>query len=306
MTTWRILGAVLVLSTMIVPATVAGAATDAERCRTAVDRAAGALIRKLLALEQSCLVKRDRGAIPRETRCVGAANDVAVITDARTRLRASRLLAVVRERIRRGCTDAALALQPPEGIGFPLACPLRPGWTCPAPIPGGGLPASVVVDEAIACVLCAHTNAVHDVLGVLRPGEGPSCTPALTVTISVQAPTRLAGVQLAVTYPDTLDVPGSLGDQQVRNQVTFLVPGGLAAVGDLDLDDDGRDEHLRLTYVNLEEPLPGPFARVDFCAPTGSSTPTPADLTCEVLSASDGSYAVDGVTCHLDFGPSVN
>lgn len=267
------------------------ARTSAEICRAAIDRAATTLTAKLMRLELDCLRRQRLGQIEAKVRCAANGHDVTGITHPGTRRRAEATVDRVGTLLARQCSDLALFLLPPDGIGYPVVCPVA---DTASPCAGDVLS----VADVAGCLVCTHVSAVHTMLIAQSAVRSSSCPKAFSVALDIASPVPLMGLEVALAYPVDLDLPGSGIDPSVRDRVTFVPPGGLAVANDRDTDADDRDDTLVLVYVTTNA-FQGTFAEVEFCV-TGETEPDAARLSCRVASAADAADGtVPNATCHV-------
>jgi cysteine-rich repeat protein len=120
-------------------------------------------------------------------------------------------------------------------------------------------------------------------------------------------PSDLGGVEVDISYPPPLDIPGSGGDASVRARVTDVSgTGGFAGVNDSDSNGDGIDDTLKYPYAVAGGAIAiGPLVQVRFDCPAGTML-LPAALPCNVTDASDssgnslGHCSGDGSPCRHD------
>jgi hypothetical protein len=117
-------------------------------------------------------------------------------------------------------------------------------------------------------------------------GFGGCVKQPLTVTLSLGD--SVAGIAISLAYPARVNLPGSQSTPAVRDRVVLAFDGGLSAVGDLDTNNDGSDDTLRVSYVSLNDNPAGLFATVTFdaCFQDTDPRPTADDFACVVNSAS--------------------
>jgi hypothetical protein len=115
----------------------------------------------------------------------------------------------------------------------------------------------------------------------------------------------LAGVRIDVGHPAPLDIPGNGFETDDSRFADLTSSGGTYVVNDRDVDADGVDDSVRISYATTSTRTfgPGTVFSLHFDCPADTVVPR-ALVTCSVDQASDPvGNARTGITCTLD-GPS--
>jgi hypothetical protein len=141
----------------------------------------------------------------------------------------------------------------------------------PTPTPGGPTPTPVGPTPTPVAPTPTPTQG------------GASCAKAVltvTATYNTTDSPNVSGITTAITYPQSVSIPGTGSDPTVLARVTNLtgVSGGLFNVGD---QDSSQPAKINVGLVSLSNSIPsGPFAKVEFDCVSGQSVPTQSDFSC--------------------------
>jgi hypothetical protein len=162
----------------------------------------------------------------------------------------------------------------PTSSGGPTPTPGGPTPTPggPTPTPGGPTPTPVV-----------PTPTPTPVAPTPTPTQGGAACTKATLTVratynTTDAP-NVSGMTTAITYPQSVSIPGTASEATVVARVTNLtgVTGGLFNVGD---QDGSQPAKINVGLVSLSTTIPsGPFARIEFDC-VGPSAPVQSDFNC--------------------------
>lgn len=157
---------------------------------------------------------------------------------------------------------------------------------CPVGDPSGD--GEITVDEIV--------QAVNNALNGCPTSGCESVTVAMQIDFDENSITDLAGVTLNLNYPTSkVDMPN---DEVFDRVLDASDAGGFFDAQDIDSNNDGKDDQLRVSYLTQSTILPGPFLTAQFDC-TGD-VPVAADFTCSIPNASDSAgFSLEGVTCSL-------
>jgi hypothetical protein len=132
-------------------------------------------------------------------------------------------------------------------------------------------------------------------------GGGPPCAEGDTIVVELSLDTSYGGAVTAIQYPPgSVNIPGSFGDDNVADRVTFTPTDGFEQVNDRDTNSDAIDDEISTSFAGTESNPAGPFVEVEFDCLAGQPRPLLSAFTCTVQSVSDEiGNPIEGVNCSL-------
>lgn len=118
--------------------------------------------------------------------------------------------------------------------------------------------------------------------------SGNACQAGDQIVVIESLDKAYGAARTDLTYPASVNIPGSGSGTSVTERVVFANTGGITASNDDDKDGDSIDETLTTSTLASADQPTGKFVTVTFDCVTGQVVPAASAFACTVVSASTG------------------